>query len=61
MVKFGHVMSKELADKLDERCSRIGGISRRALMNVLLWEAFEGKSAILAEHNDTKEKIDAEG
>lgn len=39
-VKFHHVMSKELAAALDEECKLIGGISRRALMNVLLHEHY---------------------
>ena len=42
-VKFGHIMSKELADKLDAECEKIGGISRRALINILLYQHFEKK------------------
>lgn len=42
MLQFQHIMSKKLAAQLDARCKEIGGLSRRALMNVILWEAMNG-------------------
>lgn len=42
VIQFNHIMSKKLAAQLDARCKEIGGLSRRSLMNVILWEAMNG-------------------
>lgn len=49
MTQFTHVMSKQLAEQLDARCKEIGGLSRRALMNVILWEAMNDQRVTLVD------------
>ena len=58
MTQFNHVMSKKLADQLDARCREIGGLSRRALMNVILWEAMNDKKIASTLEETEEERSD---
>ncbi len=58
MTQFTNVMSKKLADQLDARCREIGGMSRRALMNVILWEAMNEKKIVSILEETEEERSD---